>query len=152
MNFLLDPQNLALIGIACASGAMLFAMTLKGRGGVASLTTLQATQMINHKNAVVLDLREGQEFAGGSLVGARNIPADALATRVGEISRFKGRPVILVCQSGSRSARAVNLLVKEGFSEVYNLAGGLAGWQTAGMPLARTGKDASNTQGRKEKA
>jgi rhodanese-related sulfurtransferase len=140
LKFFSDPQNLALIGLAVAAGGMLFVTTLKGRGGAASLTSLQATQMMNHKNAVVIDVRTPEEFAGGSLVGARNIPVEALATRLAELSRFKGRPVIVVCQSGARSGRAIGQFTKEGFTEVYNLAGGIGSWQSGGLPLAKSAK------------
>lgn len=137
---------------------MLFAMSLKGRGGAAGVSTLEATQLMNHKNAVVVDVRSDDEYARGSITGARHIPVDALAARVGELARFKGRPVIVVCQSGGRSARAVAQLGKEGFAEVYNLTGGLAAWQAAGLPVTRAAKDAagaaagSNPVNRKEKS
>ena len=142
---------MALIGIACASGAMLFVATLKTRSGGSALTTLAATQMINHKNAVIVDVRDAAEYSSGTLVGARHIPLDTLAARVGEINRFKGRPVILVCASGNRSGRAVDVLVKAGFSEVYNLAGGVSSWGAAGLPLVKSGAEQSSSA-RKEKA
>lgn len=151
MKFLTEPQNLALLAIATASGILLMLNSLKGnRGGAAALSSAEATQLMNHKGAIVVDVRTAEEFAGGALTGARNVPLDDLANRVGDLARFKNRPVIVVCQSGSRSARAVGQLKKEGFGEVYNLAGGVAAWKNAGLPLAK-GKDAT-TSNRKEKA
>lgn len=140
LNFLLDPQNLALIGVAAASGAILFTSSLRSSAGKASCSTLEATQMINQKNALVLDVRSAEEFARSSLIGARNIPADELAKRIGELARFKNRPVIVVCKSGSRSAGAVSTLSKDGFAEVYNLAGGITAWEIASLPLAKPAK------------
>ncbi len=109
LKFLLDPQNLALIGIAIASGAFLFTSTLRNRSGGASRSTLEATQLINQKNALIIDVRSTDEFARSSLIGARNIPAEELTKRVGELSRFKNRAILLVCQSGSRSLPLLHL-------------------------------------------
>ena len=152
MNFLSQPQNLGLIGIAAGAGAMLLALNLKNRGGSDAVSAQQATQLINHKNAVVVDVRTPDEFAGGSILGARNLPLDGLAGRLAELARYKSRPVIVVCQSGARSGRALTLLRKDGYAEVYNLAGGLKGWQEGGLPLVKAAKDNAAASNRKEKA
>ena len=151
MKFITETQNLALMAVATASAVLLMMSGLKRGGGAASLNAAEVTQMVNHKNAVVIDVRSAEEFATGSVTGARHVPLEALAERMGELARFKGRPLIVICQSGSRSARAVTQLGKEGFAEVYNLAGGIAAWKTAGLPVARAKEGAANSN-RKEKA
>lgn len=151
LNFLLDPQNLALIGIAVASGAFLFGANLRGRSGNAARSTLEATQLINQKNAVIVDVRSADEFNRSSLIGARNIPADELARRHDELARYKNRAVLLVCQTGAPSGRAVAQLSKEGFTEVYNLAGGINAWEVAGLPLAKPVKESAGSPAKKEK-
>ena len=77
------------------------------------------------------------EFAAGSVTSARNIPAAELAARSADLARFKNRPVILVCNSGAVSAKAVAPLTAAGFAEVYNLSGGISAWREAGMPLVK---------------
>ena len=74
MQFLID--NIFLIAIAFASGAMLLWPLVRGRASGAALTTLQVTQLINGKNATIVDIRPPEEFAKGSLPNARNLPAD----------------------------------------------------------------------------
>lgn len=84
-------------------------------------------------SAVLLDVREPEEYARGHLPGALNIPQAELATRLSEIPR--DRSIIVVCQVGQRSLRAAQFLKQMDFGEVMNLQGGTAAWQKAGKPL-----------------
>ena len=69
--------------------------------------------------ALLLDVRSEMEFRGGAIPGAKNIPVQSLSGRVGELDR--GRPVVVYCASGMRSASAVSLLKRNGFTEVHDL-------------------------------
>ena len=135
MNFFTDPMNLVLVAFAVVSGGLLAWPKLTGGSRASGIGTLEVTQLINGKNALVVDVRDPDEFSSGSITGARNIPASAVAGRIAEIARYKAKPVIVVCQSGQRSAKIAAQLKKEGFGEVYNLSGGIAAWQQAGLPL-----------------
>lgn len=139
MKFILE--NLYLIVIALASGGLLLWPLLKRGSGSASVSPLQATQLINHRNAIVIDVRDEQAFAAGSLTGARNIPSAGLEQRVAELVRFKARPVILVCESGQQSMKAVSILKAQGFEETHTLAGGLSAWKQAGLPLVQAARE-----------
>ena len=139
MKFILD--NLYLIAIALGSGGMLIWPLLKRGGGSASVSPLQATQLINHRNAIVVDVRDEQAFAAGSVTGARNIPLAKLEQRMAELTRFKARPAIVVCESGQQSARALATLKAQGFEETHSLAGGLSAWKQAGLPLVQAIRD-----------
>lgn len=139
MPFLID--NLYLIVIALASGGLLLWPLLKRGGGSTALSPLEATQLINHRNAIVVDVRDEKDFAAGSLAAARNLPFAALATRAGELVRFKARPVLIVCGSGQQSAKAIEQFKTQGFDEAYSLGGGIAAWRQAGLPLVQPGRD-----------
>ncbi|MGZ4808318.1 MAG: molybdopterin-synthase adenylyltransferase MoeB [Thermoanaerobaculia bacterium] len=76
---------------------------------------------------VLIDVRERHEFAAGHLDGAKLLPLSELPQRMIDIPT--DRDVVLYCQSGSRSARAQQLMQEAGFTRVRNLAGGFAGWQ-----------------------
>ncbi len=78
-------------------------------------------------NGQLVDVREPDEVAEGSLPGAVNIPLGTLPDRVGELDR--SRPVILLCRSGGRSGKAAQFLVDSGFTDVTNLSGGMLGLQ-----------------------
>lgn len=139
MKFILD--NIFLIAIALVSGGLLLWPLLKKGGGSTAVSPLEATQLINHRNALVVDLRDEKDFAAGSLAGARNVPFATLAERAGEYARFKARPVVLVCDAGQRSTSAIATFKAQGFDEAYALAGGVSAWKAASLPLVQPGRD-----------
>ncbi|HEY5800900.1 MAG TPA: rhodanese-like domain-containing protein [Burkholderiaceae bacterium] len=133
MNFIID--NIILVGLVVVSGAMLMLPALQRRGK--KVTPLQATLMINKDKATIVDVRGSDEFAAGHLRDAKNIPLADLATRAAELDKAKSKPVIVVCQTGVRSAKAAAQLEKAGFTEAYSLDGGVAAWSSGGLPLTR---------------
>ena len=133
MRFVLD--NWLLIALACVSGALLLWPLLRDRSGGPSVSTLAATQMINSRHAQVVDVRAPDQFAAGSVPNARNIPLGELGQRSGELR--KDRPVILVCNQGRNAHGAAAKLRASGIGEVYVLAGGVAAWREAGLPIRK---------------
>jgi rhodanese-related sulfurtransferase len=132
MDFVI--KNSWLIVLALVSGGMLIWPMLR-RGS--EVTPNEAVMLINHSNALVLDVREDAEFASGHISAARHIPLAQLATRISELQKWKDKPVVVNCQSGMRSAKACNVLRKNGFTHIKNLAGGIAAWQSAKLPVSR---------------
>ena len=133
MKFFLD--NIYLVAVAFVSGAMLLWPLLRRGAGGASVNTLEATQLINRQDALVLDVRNAEEFQNGHILNARNIPLAQLDARASDIARHKGKPVIVACETGNRSGGAAAVLRKHGFTQVFNLNGGIAAWQQAGLPV-----------------
>lgn len=131
MQFLLE--NIFLIAIALVSGAMLLWPLVRSRVAGPALTTLQVTQLINSRNATVVDIRAPEEFAKGSLPNARNLPADKVKDRVRELK--KDKPLIVVCANGQAAGKVAALLRSSGFTDVFILGGGLAAWRDAGLPI-----------------
>ena len=130
-------NNLLLIAVAVISGSMLlWPIVRRGTGGP-WVSTLDATRLINQKDAPLLDVREPAEFAAGHILGAKNLPLAQLGARAAELDKWKARPIIVYCDGGGRAARALPLLRQRGFSEVYNLNGGFPGWQQAGLPVEK---------------
>jgi rhodanese-related sulfurtransferase len=129
-------DNIFLIAVAFVSGAMLV-WPLVRRGGGASVTTLEATQLINRQDALVVDVREQAEYAQSHILNSRLLPLSQIEARIGDIEKFKDKPVIVYCASGNRSSTAAAVLRKGGFSQVFNLSGGFAAWQQAGLPVQK---------------
>ena len=131
-------NNLMLIAIALLSAGMLV-WPLIGRrmSGVKEVETLEATQLINHRDAVILDVREDKEFVTGHLPNAKHIPLGQLIARLKDVEKFKNKPIVVNCRSGARSATACGILRKNGFEEVYNLKGGINAWLQANMPVEK---------------
>ena len=131
-------SNWHLIALAVVSGAMLIWPTVRrASAGGASVDTMQATQLINREDALVLDVRDPAEFARGRVLGAKSVPLGELAKRAGDLQKNKAKPLIVVCQSGNRSVGAMAELRKLGFERVFNLAGGFNAWQQAGLPVEK---------------
>ena len=131
-------SNIWLILIAISSGMMLLWSFFGNRlRGIKEVDCTGALQMINHKDALVLDVRENQEYSSGHLLNAKQIPLIKLRERIGELERYRDKPIVVVCRSGQRSATACALLEKEGYAQVYNLAGGVLAWQKASLPLEK---------------
>jgi rhodanese-related sulfurtransferase len=131
VQFFID--NIVLIAVAFISGAMLVWPLIRSRASGPTLSTLQATQLINTRNPQIVDLRSSDDYAKGSLPNARNLPAGKIGERMVELK--KDKPVLLVCATGTSAGRTAALLRSRGFSEVFVLAGGIAGWRDAGLPL-----------------
>jgi len=87
------------------------------------------------ENLQIIDVREREEWQEGHLSDAMHLPLSELTTRLPEIDR--ARPVVFVCRSGARSAKATELLVARGFTDVRNLTGGLIAWSQAGYPMVK---------------
>jgi len=132
-------NNLALVALFLASGLMLVwpeIQKLIGAGG-AELGTLEATRLMNQGSTLILDVRDGEEYAAGHLPRARHIPIRELSKRVDEIAKFKNKPVLVTCKSGTRAGAACRFLKQAGFANVYQLKGGLAAWQQASLPIEK---------------
>jgi len=130
-------DNLFLVAVAFVSGAMLIWPAVRRGAGGASISTLQATLLMNQQNALVLDVRDAAEYAKGHMLNARNIPLGELEARAAELDKHKAKPLIVVCDTGNRSGRAAAALRKKGFEQVLTLGGGIGAWQQAGLPLEK---------------
>lgn len=133
-------QNIFLVAIAIISGIGLLVLTVRRPGDRNALNSTQATQLINREDAQIIDVREPDEYSAGHLPESRNIPLGRIEERAGELDKFKDVPLLVVCQTGARSAGACKQLTKLGFGRVHNLEGGINAWRTAGLPLKKGAK------------
>lgn len=134
MNFFIENWYLFLLAIA--SGALLLVPSLKG-AGAGSLSAADAVQRINREKAVVVDVREPEEYAQGHITNAKNIPLSQLEERLPQVAKNKALPVVLVCDKGGRSVRAEAQAKKLGYTKAQALSGGMKGWRAAGMPVVK---------------
>ena len=131
-------NNILPISMAVFSGIMLLWSFFGNRfRGIKEVNSAGALQLINHKGAVVLDVREPGEYDSGHVLNAKLLPLGKLKERIGELEKYKDSPIVVVCRSGNRSGTACFILGKQGFSQAYNLAGGVQAWQKASLPLEK---------------
>ncbi len=131
-------NNWMLILVLVLSGAMLVWPLFQRRfSTVKDIGTAMVTRLINHQDAVLVDVREAKEFEGGRLPNAVHIPLSQLAGRASELSKLTSRPVVAYCQNGRRSRMAATALSRIGFKDIYSLHGGIHEWKKDGLPLAK---------------
>lgn len=131
-------QNVLLIGLAIGSGlALLLPMLSRSAAGISVLSVTEAVMLMSRKSALVLDVREPDEFAQGHLQGARNVPLSQLSARLKELEKFRDKPVLVVCERGRRANAAAKLLKAQSFTTLNVLKGGMQAWIDAKMPSSK---------------
>jgi rhodanese-related sulfurtransferase len=128
--------NWMLILIALSSGGMLAWPLIRGSGG-GTLTAQGAVQLINRERAVLVDVREPEEFATGHMIGAKNVPLNQLDEKLASTVKNKNVPLLLVCATGARAQRAVAMAKKLGYEQAQAVAGGLKAWKEANLPVEK---------------
>ncbi len=129
--------------ILCIGWLALFAAVLYTTfKGVASKVKVisrgEATRLINKEDAVVVDLRQRDDFRKGHIAGAVNLlPGEIKANNVGELEKRKSTPIIVVDGTGLQAQTPANELVKVGFEKVFVLKDGVSGWVGENLPLVR---------------
>lgn len=103
--------------------------------GGARLAPMQVVRLINDRDPAVVDVRAHGDFKKSHLLNALNLPLAKLEERANEISKDRSRPVVVYCALGNASVEAAAKLRKLGFTEVYQLRGGLNGWLGANLPV-----------------
>lgn len=104
--------------------------------GHAAISSQDLIRFMN-QGALVLDLRKPEEFAAGHVNGAKQLNSDQILTAGDTFKRYKDKPVIVYCDSGSLAAAAVRQLTHQGFTKAFTLRGGFAGWRAENLPVAK---------------
>jgi rhodanese-related sulfurtransferase len=104
--------------------------------GVGAISTQDLIRLMN-QGALVLDIRKPDEFAAGHVNGAKQLPSDQILTAGENFKRFKDKPVVVYCDSGSLSASAIRQLHEQGFTKAFTLRGGFASWRAENLPIAK---------------
>ena len=115
--------------VVAASGATLAAAATPHTVDVKQAAAMQSS------GALLVDVRETDEYAQAHAPGSTLIPLSQLQQRLQELDRYKNTPVVLICRSGRRSEQAQKILEKAGFSAAVNVEGGMNSWQKAGLPV-----------------
>jgi rhodanese-related sulfurtransferase len=103
---------------------------------VKDVTPAEATRLINHEQAMLIDMRADKDYRDGHIVNAVHVP-ESNGQIPAALDKHRERPLIVYCQRGQRSKAVCNRLSKQGFASVYNLQGGVLAWQKAELPLTR---------------
>jgi len=115
--------------------------------GFQTISPDEATRLYND-GAKLIDVRSETEYKTGFIGEAENLPISSFESKISKLEPHKEKPIIVYCQSGARSAKAAGILAKHGFTQVYNLRGGILSWTAAGLPTnkKKSKKAAKNTK------
>jgi len=129
------------------SVALIFILILIGRSyfepmltGVKGIKAQDAVRLMNDENTTVLDVRLEKEFNEGHILDSIHIPLGSLENRIKEFSKYKDNTVVLCCQTGMRSKQAGTVLKKHGFTDMFNIDGGINAWINANLPINKSKK------------
>lgn len=100
-----------------------------------ALSPASVVDMMNHANAVVIDIRDLETFRAGHIIDATRMSIDELTQE--RMKKYNNNPLILVCTRGIQAATAATKLRAEGVTNVMILAGGMTAWQEAGLPIIK---------------
>lgn len=109
---------------------------LRARQKAVSINPAQATQLINHQHAVVIDIRDPDSFKQGHIVDAHSMTSQDARGNNKKIEKYKNKPVIVVCHNGQESQKVAASLLKQGYN-AYSISGGIRAWVNAQMPLVK---------------
>ena len=137
-QFIEFATNNIIYVIAWVATLALLLVTESRKGGK-SVSTAEATSLMNKENAVVLDIRAKKEWDTGHITGAKHIPLADLPRRVGELDKFKSRPIVVVCNLGQTAGSACKQLKDAGFENVVRMKGGMTEWKGQSLPVVKKG-------------
>ena len=116
-----------LVGAVVLAAIVLFTYESRIRSTTAAAISSQDLIRLMNQGALVLDIRKSEEFAQGHVNGAKHLPSDQILTAADNFKRFKDKPVVVYCDTGSLAAAAVRQLNQQGFTKAFTLRGGFSG-------------------------
>jgi len=132
-----DNNPYLFVALIAILGWLIGNEVLRKLRGVTGVTPIQALQLINQQDGVVLDVRDGGGYKSGHIPQALHIPAADVQKRLQELQKHQDRPIIVCCDSGASAEGVCARLKKHGFAAAHALNGGLAAWKDANLPLTR---------------
>jgi len=115
------------------------------------LGTLEAVQIINRQEPLIVDVSNSSDYAKGHIAGALHLPPSQLEAGDQRLDKYRDRPVLIYCKNGQVSPQMATRLTRKGFGQVYVLNGGLAQWISDQQPVTRHKGAARNAPGGKGK-
>ena len=116
-----------------------------------AVSPMELSRLVNHEQAVLVDVRSNEEFAAGHIAKSRNVPLDEIESQSKKLEKFKKRPIVLICGSGNKTGKAAAQLRKMEFDKLFQLSGGLVEWQKESLPLEKS-KATKSTSGKAKAA
>lgn len=108
-----------------------------GKAKIKNLSGKEAAEILKDTSIFILDVRTPAEYQEGRIPGAVLIPVYELADRAKELEAYKNKPLFVYCRSGNRSIVAIQILTKQGFTNLLHLNKGIKSWINEGLPVEK---------------
>lgn len=130
--------NHPLLSLACAIVLVLvmFVELIRARRGVYNISPQELAQLINHENAVTIDIRSQEEYLSGHIINSLNISAEAITKNPKLLEKYKIKPIIFIDKTGRESQKLAAFMMKNSYN-VYSLVGGISTWVNEQLPLVK---------------
>lgn len=115
---------------------LLIIEVIRAKRRATALSPQQVTQKINRENAVIIDIRHPDGFNKGHVIDARTMTASTLLDNPKLLDKYRTKPVVLICDTGTESQKTAAFLLKSGYN-AYSLAGGMRAWTDAQLPVIK---------------
>jgi rhodanese-related sulfurtransferase len=132
-------NNGMLSAIWVALVVMIIVTTIKMQlSPIKQITTQDLTFLMNREEAIALDIRKEKDFKAGHILDAKNLPNEKISKNgLASLEQYKDKPIIVVCYAGMTAVQVANSLLKDGFTRVSVLKGGMNSWTGASLPVAK---------------
>ena len=137
-----------LVAMAVVAALLVIVFEIRARRDAFAAVSPQDLIRLQNQGGIVLDLRSSTNYAAGHIGSARDFDSAQILTANETLRKYKEKPVIVYCESGSTGASAARVLSGQGFKQAYNLRGGLAAWRADNLPLA-LGAEATAGKGKR---
>ena len=137
-----------LVAMAVVAALLVIVFEIRARRDAFAAVSPQDLIRLQNQGGIVLDLRSSTDYAVGHIGSARDFDSAQILTAHETLRKYKEKPVIVYCESGSTGASAARVLSGQGFTQAYNLRGGLAAWRADNLPLA-LGAEAAAGKGKR---
>ncbi|MDX5982107.1 rhodanese-like domain-containing protein [Exiguobacterium profundum] len=115
------------VGVLALIAIFIFVIT-SGKDGIKKIDVKTLQKKLENEEITLLDVRESSEYEGGHIEGAVNAPLSSLDAN--QLPYPKDEPIYVICRSGNRSAQAASQLQDAGYTEIYDVSGGMIAWQS----------------------
>ena len=105
------------------------------------LSPMLAVAKMNNSDSIIVDVRDPHEYIKGHIENSQNLPLNKFSETVNSLSEYKSQPIIVVCQTGTRSTTACKTLKKAAFEHVFHITGGMQSWEDSKLPIRITSKE-----------
>ena len=120
-------RNSLFVGVLVLMAIFIFVLTSE-KDGIMKIDVKTLKNKLENEEITLLDVREVSEYKGGHIEGAVNTPLSSLDAN--QLPYPKDEPIYVICRSGNRSAQAASQLQDAGYTEIYDVSGGMMAWES----------------------